>query len=112
MIRNLFVLLILGLLLAAASCSTQNVGVDPGSELKITSGKPVGNVHELHDGPDEFGNRFAQCVDCHGGSHSMMFSWQNVNREYCYTCHPDKVDHKTGQDCMKCHDNSNGPGNN
>ena len=73
------------------------------------NGKPFGNVHELHDGPDENGDRFAQCLDCHA-VHGMSFDWQNVDRAYCLSCHTDKTNHHKNQDCMDCHNTSGGPG--
>jgi len=73
------------------------------------NGKPFGNVHELHDGPDENGDRYAQCLDCHA-THGMTFDWQNVDRAYCLACHTDKTNHHKNQDCMDCHNTSGGPG--
>ncbi|HES58617.1 MAG TPA: hypothetical protein ENO21_04215 [Firmicutes bacterium] len=107
--------LALMLAVALAACSAGSAGPSPGSgdfSLRAVqaNGIPFGNVHELHDGPDENGDRYAECLDCHQ-VHGMMFDWQNVDREYCLACHTDKPNHHPRQDCMFCHNNSGGPGN-
>ncbi len=67
------------------------------------NGQPFGDVHELHSG-------IVGCMDCHA-THGMMFDWQIPDRDYCLTCHPDKDEQHSSQDCLMCHNSSGGPGN-
>ena len=112
--KKAVVYLAFAFLVVLASCAsgTQNLGLDQedGSKDTLANGMPFGDVHELHEGPDENGDRYAECLDCHK-AHGMIFDWLDVDREYCLACHTDMTNHHRNQDCMFCHNTSGGPGN-